>query len=329
MKNPKSAYIILLRFIIFIFFSGIPGYLFAASVITIQIPEEAEIEEDKIILGEIANINGEDPNLVKKLSGIVVGKAPLPGNSRRIDEDYVKLRIKQSGTDLGGIRLQVPEKIEVSRDFVEISKEDIQKIVMDFICKKSPWERERLNVKDIRVDHGAILPKGDITYKVMPPRSTDYLGITPMAVVFKINGKFEKKVWVTVEIEVVTSVVVTTKPLGRYKRIESDDIHLQKMDLASLPSNIITNTEEALGKRTKRTIDAETPLRTDLIEFPPLVRRGDVVTVIAESDGLRITTRGKIKQRGCRGDKIKVVNLNSNKVIYAKIIDSNTVRVDF
>ncbi|MBW2359226.1 MAG: flagella basal body P-ring formation protein FlgA [Deltaproteobacteria bacterium] len=52
------------------------------------------------------------------------------------------------------------------------------------------------------------------------------------------------------------------------------------MDLANLPSNVITKREEALGKRTKRTIDAKVVLRTDLIELPPLVRRGDVVLII-------------------------------------------------
>jgi flagella basal body P-ring formation protein FlgA len=329
MRNPKSIYCMLLWFLTSLFPIGISGYLSAASITTVEILEKAEIEEDKILLGKIANIKGEDPDLVQKLKEIVVGKAPLPGNSRQIDEDYLKLRLKQCGTDLCQIRLQAPEIIEVSRDFVEIPREKIEKIVLDFIYEKSPWGRARLDVKNIQVSHMVVLPKGDITYKVVPPRNTEYLGTIPLAVLFMVNGRFEKKVWATVKTEVLTAVVVTKRPLGRFKRIEPDDIHLQKMDLADLPSNIITNIEEALGKRTKRTIDAKVVLRTDLIEFPPLVRRGDVVTIIAESDGLKITTRGKIKERGCRGEKIKVVNLNSNKVIYARILDSNTVKVDF
>lgn len=329
MKNPKFVHSMLPCFLTFLFLLGISGHLCAASITTIEILEKAQIEEDKILLGKIANIRGEDPDLVQKLKGIVVGKAPLPGNSRKIDEDYVKLRLKQSGTDLCQIRLQSPEKIEVYRDFVEIPRESIKKIVLDFIHEKSPWERDRLNVKNIRFNHKVILPKGDITYKVVPPRNTDYLGTIPVSVHFMVNGRFEKKAWATVKIEVLTAVVVTKRPLGRFKRVGPDDIHLRKMDLANLPSNIITNSEEALGKRTKRTIDANVVLRTDLIEFPPLVRRGDVVTVIAELDGLRVTTRGMTKERGCRGEKIKVVNLNSNKVIYARILDSNTVEVDF
>ena len=329
MKKQKSIYFMLFWFPICLLFFGISDYSAAASITTIEISKKSEIEEEKILLGKIASIRGEDPALVQKLEGVFVGQAPLPGHSRLIDEDYVKLRLKQAGTDLCKIRLEIPETIVVSRDAVEIPCKKIEQIVLDFIYQKNPWGRDKLNVKDIEVTHAAVLPKGDITYKVVPPRNTDYLGTIPMSVVFTINGQFEKKVWATVKTEVLTAVVVTKRPLGRFKQIEADDIQLQKMDLADLPSNIITDIEEALGKRTKRSLDAEMVLRTDLIEFPPLVRRGDVVTIIAESDGLRITTRGKIKERGCRGEKIKVVNLNSNKVIYARILDSNTVKVDF
>jgi len=97
-----------------------------------------------------------------------------------------------------------------------------------------------------------------------------------------------------------------------------------------LPSSFITSYEEILGKRTRKAIDANTVLRPDLIEFPPLVKRGDVVTVVAESGGLRITALGVVKERsGRRGDRIRVENLDSKKSIYAQVVDSKTVKVDF
>jgi len=37
-----------------------------------------------------------------------------------------------------------------------------------------------------------------------------------------VNGHFEKKVWATVKIEVFTEVVVTKRPLGRFKRITGE-----------------------------------------------------------------------------------------------------------
>jgi flagella basal body P-ring formation protein FlgA len=144
-----------------------------------------------------------------------------------------------------------------------------------------------------------------------------------------VNGDFRKKVWATVNIEVLTEMVVTKRPLRRYQVITDDDIQLKELDLAKVKSNAVTNYEEVLGKRTKRAIKANMVLRTDHLELPPLVKRGDVVSIIAESDGLRITALGEVKKRGCRGERIRVVNLDSKKGIYARVLDSNRVKVDF
>jgi flagella basal body P-ring formation protein FlgA len=148
-------------------------------------------------------------------------------------------------------------------------------------------------------------------------------------VLFKVNRHLEKKIWATVNIEVLTDMVVTKRPLRRYQMITKNDIHLNKRDLSKMKSNALTTLEEVLGKRTKRAIKTDEVLRRDHIELPPLVRRGDVVSIIAESNGLRITALGEVRKKGCRGERIKVLNLDSKKCIYANVLDSNTVRVDF
>ena len=101
------------------------------------------------------------------------------------------------------------------------------------------------------------------------------------------------------------------------------------MNLAKLPSNVITDPEAVLGKRTKRAIGAKTVLRTHLVEFPPLVKRGDVVVIIAESGGLKISALGQEKKKGGFGDRIPVINFDSKKILYARVLDSSTVKVDF
>lgn len=304
-------------------------HLSAAGINTVRVFERSEIKYDRIRLGEIAEIKGEDPALLKKLRDIVIGKAPLPGKSRRIDKDYIRIRLKQNGIDLSQIRLQVPIKAEVSRGFIEISKEKIKKIVLGSVYGLIPWEKDQIQIKKICVSNSALLPKGNITYKVVAPRNADFLGNVPLSVLFKVNRRLKKKIWVTVNIEVLTELVVTKRPLRRYQVITEDDIHLKKMDLSKVKSHAVTTYEEVLGKRTKRAIKTGEILRTDHIELPPLVKRGDVVSIIAESDGLKITALGEVRKKGCRGERIKVLNLDSKKCVYAHVLDSNTVRVDF
>ena len=316
-------------FLTFFLIQGSLYHLSAAGTYTIRVFERPELKGDRIRLGEIAEIKGEDPALLKKIRDIVIGKSPLPGKSRRIDSDYIRIRLKQNGIDLSQINLQVPIKVEVSRSFIEISKEKIEKIVLDFVYGIVPWEKDQVRIKKICVSNSALLPEGNITYKVVAPRNTDFLGNVPLSVLFKVNRRLEKKIWATVNIEVLTEMVVTKRHLRRYHVITEDDIHLKKMDLSKVKSNAVTTYEEVLGKRTKRAINTGEVLRTDHIELPPLVKRGDVVSIIAETDGLRVTTLGEVRKKGCRGERIKVLNLDSKKCIYARVLDSNTVRVDF
>jgi flagella basal body P-ring formation protein FlgA len=301
----------------------------ASAFVKINLFESTDIESDKIILGEIGNISGDDDLQVEKVKNVVLGNAPLPGKNKKISRELVISRIKLSGIDLAKIQMISSDKVEIIRSSTTISPENIKKIVFSFLDKALPWDRENVNLKDIRVTNDIILPKGNITYKVVFPPNTDYVGLTPLTVYFYVNGNFEKRLLVTVNIEVMSNIVVTRKPLGRYKLITEEDVCLKKMNLAKFPSNVITRYEDVLGKRTRRTIDSNVALRPDLVELPPLIKRGDIVKIIVESEGLKVTTLGKAKEMGRRGEMIKVINVDSTKAIYARVIDSNSVKVDY
>jgi len=308
---------------------GLSSHLPAAGLTTITMLEKAEVEPEVIMLGKISRIKGNDAQLIKKLQVIEVARSPLPGKSRQIDDDYVRIRLRQNGIDLSEIQLEGMKKVEVSRSFIEISKEEIAEIVSNFVYRKVPRNRGTVRVNDIRVSHAGILPKGSITYKITHSPNMEFLGTIALPVIFKVNGEVKKKIWTTANIEIFKEVVVTKKPLRRHYLISEDDIYMKKMNLANLSSSTITSFEEVLGKRTRRKISSNVVLRNDLVELPPLVKRGDVVAIIAVSDSLRIRALGEVKQKGHRGEKIKVENLASEKEIYARVIDSHTVKVDF
>ena len=91
----------------------------------------------------------------------------------------------------------------------------------------------------------------------------------------------------------------------------------------------MTDLRALIGKRMKRKIGINEVVRSNWVEVPPLVKRGDIVAIIAESENLKITTLGKAREKGGKGDRIKVVNLDSDEDIFARVVDSKTVRVTF
>jgi flagellar basal body P-ring formation protein FlgA len=301
----------------------------ATDLTRIRILPNVQINDEDILLGKIAGIDGDDPLLLQKLNNIVVAKSPLPGRSQTLENQIFKMRMKQSGIDLSQLVLNIPANVVVTRNSVEVSRERIKALVSEFIEKNILKDNVDGSIKDIQVTHGLLLPNGRITFKITPPPNRDLLGKIPFSVHFDVNGKFYKRVWATATVQLMAEVVITKKPVGRHKPITEDDIELLKMDLAKLPTGVLTDLEAVLGKRTKRSIGAKTVLRADLVEFPPLVKRGDVVVLVAESSGLKITALGEVKKKGRLGENIPVMNYDSKKILYGRVMDSSTVKVEF
>jgi flagellar basal body P-ring formation protein FlgA len=298
-------------------------------LLSVRFEDRVEVEEDQILLGRIARIDGDDPQQVRRLESVVLGRSPLPGKSRTLDGPTIRMRLKQSGHDPEQIDLQVPAEVEVSRAAVTVGSEQIAGIVRDFIRQQTAGESEGLQIKEIRSAEPVVLPKGRMTTRVIPPRNSELAGMVPLSVVFTVGEDFERRVTVTAILERSVKVVVTRRPLGRFKPIEEEDIEIKASDLAGLPADRITDVEAVIGKRTRRALDSGTVLRPDLVELPPLVKHGDRVRIVAETAGLTISAVGQVKQKGVRGELIPVVNLDSNKVIHARVVDAHTVRIEF
>jgi flagella basal body P-ring formation protein FlgA len=304
------------------------GQILAIAATRVSVSSSTLVDGERILLGDIAKIEGDDPLLIKRLNRVDIGRAPLPGKKREIQAGAFNRCLKQNRIDPSHLILHLPAKVIVERSWVEISSTKIKALVSDYISKNFLNNLDDARIKDIRVTESLRLPGGRITYTVTPSRNNDMMGKIPFTVNFEVNGKFYKRVWVTATVEVLSNVVVTKKPLGRHKPITEDDIQMQKLDLAKLPSGVITDPEVVLGQRTRRAIGSQTVLRSNLVEFPPLVKRGDVVVIIAESAGLKITALGQVKKKGRLGDRIPVINFDSKKTLYARVVDSNTVKVD-
>ena len=205
----------------------------------------------------------------------------------------------------------------------------IRDAVKNFIVRNAPWNSDQMVIKQIRYNHPVQVSSGRVTLRVSAPKHNDWIGSTPFAVQVMVAGERARRITVPANIEVWSDVIVSVKPLGRHQPIARNDIRVKRMNLARVPSNAVVRMDEAIGRRANRNIAADCILRRDQIETPPIVHRGDIVRIVAQTPVLKITVKGMAKQNGGKGERIKVINLRSKKMIYAQVIDDQTVRVDF
>ncbi|MBP7526746.1 MAG: flagellar basal body P-ring formation protein FlgA [Syntrophorhabdaceae bacterium] len=87
--------------------------------------------------------------------------------------------------------------------------------------------------------------------------------------------------------------------------------------------------EDVIGKVLKRDVPANTLITDRILDDRVVLKRGDVVTIIAESNKLVVQAKGKTVDKGRIGDTIRVKNIASGKELTARVVSGSEVKVEF
>ena len=131
------------------------------------------------------------------------------------------------------------------------------------------------------------------------------------------------------EVEASVDTVVTLRQIEYGASLAATDVTLQKREITQNSHLAARKLDDVIGKKARTTIRANQPVRADQVEKVPLIKSGQMVTIIAESGVLKISVTGIARSSGAEGDVIRVQNLTSLKEIPARVIDSSTVLVPF
>jgi len=135
------------------------------------------------------------------------------------------------------------------------------------------------------------------------------------------------KIYVPVTLALMESVVVSRHPLVRGQTVQADDLMLSEVDVSKLHKAYFTRIEDVVGLRSKRAVAGGKTLHAGLLQRAKWVKRGNQVQIVAISGGLEVRMKGKALDDGGRGDRIKVKNLRSGRVITGTVAGTGLVHV--
>ncbi len=124
------------------------------------------------------------------------------------------------------------------------------------------------------------------------------------------------------------TVVLTATPLARHTIIEKNDLTTDFREVSFLADNFIDNPALAVGKELKRSIVGNAILYSNFLKNPPLVKRGDKVTITATSGAIKITAPGEVKNTAGMGESVRVKNLMSRRMLQATVVGKGQVQVE-
>jgi flagellar basal body P-ring formation protein FlgA len=210
-----------------------------------------------------------------------------------------------------------------------VKEAEIRRVISDFVTRRTAPLAAEITVKRIGYSGDLKLPAGNVSYEVIAPERWEGYGNVSLALVVRVDEQVKRNLPVPVEVEALADMLVSTRTLERGEVIAQSDLAVAKRDLAHVQGRFLKNAEEAVGLRVKSAIRANFPMRSDYLERVPVVKSGQLVTIIAENDVVKLTTTGRAKGAGAVGDMITVQNISSQKDLAARVVDAMTVKVDF
>jgi len=114
-------------------------------------------------------------------------------------------------------------------------------------------------------------------------------------------------------IETVMAAVLT-RDVERTEVLKASDIVVERRPRAEVGNDAAVR-DQAVGMQMRHPMRAGRPLRVADLVRPDLVQRDQTVTVIYQTAGIYLTTRGKALDSGTEGDVVSVVNAQSKRTV--------------
>jgi flagella basal body P-ring formation protein FlgA len=130
------------------------------------------------------------------------------------------------------------------------------------------------------------------------------------------------------DIEVWRDVVVLRDHISRGQRVKRMSVVLQQRNIGDLQRGYYTEIEGIIGNVSKRSLKAGTAISPSMISLPIIIKRGQAITLRAERPGFAVNMKGIALKKGRKGDKIKVENSSSSKILFGTIVDADLVLID-
>ncbi|MDA8083643.1 MAG: flagellar basal body P-ring formation chaperone FlgA [Nitrospiraceae bacterium] len=195
---------------------------------------------------------------------------------------------------------------------------NLESSLTEYIKSHYPWAE--VEVTDIKMngEEPAGRPERIILERGLPGRT-----------VFLAEYSGERRFSVTANVKAFDRIVMSRRPMPKGAYLHKDDLYVRLMDVSAIPKNAVGNPELLAGKALTRSLVANRPLVSDMVSEAPQLKKGQRVSLLFEADGLSISAVGELRENAYVGSRVKVVNINSKKIVAGLLIDENTVKVEF
>ena len=293
---------------------------------TVVLKEEAYIKGPKVLLGDVAEIEGDSKEF---LETVELASAALPGDSRRVNAALVVSRVKNAGIAVENLEVTGARSILTTTLSQEVPRDVMAESLRTFVESAMPWDVLATEV-DISVpEKTVVVPDGDLTLAWRPASPQyRYMGKGVFRGRISVDGQPQTSIMCHVTVEPYADVVVARYDIPRGKPITAADLDTDKRRLSEVRARVFQNPEDLAGFVARATIFPGQVITPNKVTPRTVVRRNQIVTVEVHAGGLRLQSRARVRSDACAGDLVTCTNLDSKEEFVGIVQEDGTVVVE-
>lgn len=134
-------------------------------------------------------------------------------------------------------------------------------------------------------------------------------------------------VYVPVAIKLFKPVVVSTRAIQANEIIDTSDIVLRNIDVSSIRYAHFRDTQKLIGQRLKYPLAKGAVVTANTVRPQKLIKRGELITLLAETKGMQVKVSGTALSDGVLGQRVRVKNSSSKRIVEGMVDAPGIVKV--
>ncbi len=203
---------------------------------------------------------------------------------------------------------------------------DIRDTAMNFVRSNLVTELGDMQISAKTLDTRLKLPLCEQALQAHMPYSNPRSNNTTVGV--RCEGEQPWSLFVPVAIHIYDEIAVASRPLPQGKTLSAADIVMHRMDISKLAGGYLTQADIAIGQNLKRPIQVGQPILSNLLKAPTVIRRGQTITMLAKQSTFEVRSTGESLMDGAIGQRIKVRNRRSRRIVEGVITKDGLVYIN-
>lgn len=206
---------------------------------------------------------------------------------------------------------------------------DFERVIVAELMRRYGRTHHQVSFRVLFPKQEVEVPKGKIQLEIGDWSGGGRTGRRAFRVGIWVNQQFLRTINVVGEVKAQVEVATPIRWMKPKEIVTDEDLSLMMVDIPSLTHDFILDLDEVIGKQVLRPLPPRQPIRKIMLDYPPMIQKGDRVMIEVRGDGLLVQTVGIAKAAGKKGETIPVKNQTSGREVLGTVLASGLVEVGF